>query len=87
MPYANSITTNDIALELTAFAVLQIGVLSKKSTDDSRDSIMFLKDGRLQRLRNDVAHNYGVMNKVVLASLALDLCNSKSLDEVKNRIL
>lgn len=81
------IVNNDIALELSAFAVLQIGELSKKLTDESRDSILFLKDGRLQKLRNDFAHNYGVMNKTVLASLALDLCKTKSLNEVKNRIV
>lgn len=84
---SRAILNDETAIDLCAFAVLQVGELEDKLTDKSKSSITCLKSGALKTLRNQVAHQYGNMNKNMLVAFAIDLCSNQSIDEVRKRIM
>lgn len=80
------IIEDEDVLDLCAFRVFQIGELSKRLTDETKNSLSFTSYISVSKLRDDIGHAYSSLNKSWLVSVVLKLITPEIRKEIQDRI-
>jgi uncharacterized protein with HEPN domain len=77
---------NDMAFDLCAFYMAQIGEATKLLTDDTKNSIKCLDTNILKAFRNMIDHTYEKVNKAYLKAYIFSIILPEAKKEIKCRI-
>jgi uncharacterized protein with HEPN domain len=77
---------NDMAFDLCAFYMAQIGEATKLLTDDTKASIKCLDTNMLKAFRNMIDHTYEKVNKIYLKAYIFSIILPEAKKEIKDRI-
>lgn len=82
----NNLEKNDMAFDLCAFYMAQIGEASKMLTDDTKGALNCLNADILKSFRNIIDHTYEKINKAYLKAYIFSMISPAVTEELKNRI-
>jgi uncharacterized protein with HEPN domain len=77
---------NDMAFDLCAFYMAQIGEATKLLTEDTKNSIKCLDINILKAFRNMIDHTYEKVNKTYLKAYIFSIILPEAKKEIKDRI-
>lgn len=69
-----------------SFYLTQIYALGNKLSDESKNSISFIKDNSITPIRNLIINNYSGLQISVLYAIVLSCSSQTALSEVKDRL-
>lgn len=82
----NNLEKDDMAFDLCAFYMAQIGEEVKLLTDYSKAALTCINVDILRTFRNTIDHSYEKINKAYLKAFIFSMIESQAMEEVKNRI-
>ncbi len=83
----NDLEKNEMAFDLCAFYMAQIGEVVKLLTDDTKDSLNFINADIMRMFRNMVDHTYEKVNKAYLKAYIFQIISQEAKKEIKERVL
>lgn len=83
---SKNLESNEMAFDLCAFYMSQIGEAAKLLTDDTKESFRNFNAETTKYFRNMVDHIYEKVNKAYLKAYIFGIISDVSMKEVKERI-
>lgn len=82
----NDLEKNEMAFDLCAFYMAQIGEAAKLLTDDTKKSLDCIDTDVLRLFRNMIDHTYEKVNRIYLKAYIFSIISSSSQETLKERI-
>ena len=82
----NNLDQNEMAFDLCAFYMSQIGEAAKLLTDKTKKSFNYFNADCTKYFRNIVDHVYEKVNKGYLKAFVFSMISKEAVNEIKNRI-
>lgn len=82
----NNLEQNQMAFDLCAFYMAQIGEASKMLTDSTKKTLTCFNADILKAFRNMIDHTYEKVNKAYLKAYIFNMIAPNVTEEIKNRI-
>lgn len=82
----NNLDKDDMAFDLCAFYMAQIGEEAKLLTDDSKAALTCINTDILKSFRNMIDRTYEKVSKVYLKAFIFSTIEPQAMEEVKSKI-
>ncbi len=82
----NNLDKNDMAFDLCAFYMSQIGEAAKLLTDETKQTFKYFDADCTKYFRNMVDHVYEKVNRSYLKAYIFSTISKETVTEIKNRI-